>query len=244
VRVVGTRFTLDYAGDLHAITVRVQEGRVAVRHAEGNEVLLGPGMVFERKGTLTTEAPTAVRRDELEHAPAPEMSAASDAPVAPGRAEPTWSMLANRGKYREALSLAEKQGFDGLLLASKESELLLLANTARYAGDREKAQRAFLSIRQRFAGRPGAALSAFYLARIAEDKDRNLGEAARWLRTFLEESPSGDLAASARASLIGLLSRSGDHAGARVIATEYLKRHPDGPHAAEARALLDQRPGE
>ncbi|HVR20943.1 MAG TPA: hypothetical protein VMS65_14630, partial [Polyangiaceae bacterium] len=94
--------------------------------------------------------------------------------------------------------------------------------------------------RQRFAGRPGASLAALYLAKVAEDMTHEPGEAIRWLRVFLEDSPRGDLASGARASLMSLLLRTGDRAGARNVAEEYLRHHPNGSHAAEARALASE----
>jgi hypothetical protein len=63
-------------------------------------------------------------------------------------------------------------------------------------------------------------------------------EAVRWLRTFLQSSPSGDLAAGARASLMSLSLRSGDKVAARAVAEDYLRYHASGPHADEARALV------
>ena len=36
------------------------------------------------------------------------------------------------------------------------------------------------------------------------------------------------------------LERSGDGAGARRVAEAYLKRYPDGPHAAIAKGLTQQ----
>jgi outer membrane protein assembly factor BamD (BamD/ComL family) len=97
-----------------------------------------------------------------------------------------------------------------------------------------------LKLRQRFAGRPAADLAALYLAKIAEDMTHEPGEAVRWLRTFLQSSPSGDLAAGARASLMSLLLRSGDKLAARAVAEDYLRYHPTGPHADEARSLVGE----
>jgi hypothetical protein len=76
---------------------------------------------------------------------------------------------------------------------------------------------------------------------LAADGEREPREAIRWLRTLLHESPTGDLAASARARLMDLLTKQGDRAGAAQIARDYLEYHPDGPHADLARTLLAMR---
>jgi hypothetical protein len=148
--------------------------------------------------------------------------------------------LAAKGKYKEALALAEKQGFERLTLELPENDLLVLANAARYSGDAARARQALLKLRQRFPGRPAADLAALYLAKIAEDMTREPQEAVRWLRTFLQSSPGGDLAAGARASLMSLLLRSGDKGAARAVAEDYLRYHATGPHANEARALVQE----
>jgi hypothetical protein len=100
-----------------------------------------------------------------------------------------------------------------------------------------------LALRNRFPGRPASELGALYLAKIAEQLDRNPKEAARWLRVFLSESPTGSLAADARASLLSILLSSGDTAGATAVARDYLKFHPAGPIADRARALVSRSEG-
>jgi predicted Zn-dependent protease len=121
-----------------------------------------------------------------------------------------------------------------------ENDLLGPANSARYAGSPARARQALLKLRDRFPGRPAADLAALYLARIAEQSEHRPQEAVRWLRTFLSESPTGDLAQSARASLLSILSAQGDTAGARAVAEDYLRYHPEGPLAEQARSLVSR----
>jgi hypothetical protein len=176
-------------------------------------------------------------------APAPVAAArprTSDAPVPAEEASAPWTALAEKGRYAEALATAKGLGFERLLAELSQNDLLMLANTARYSGDAALARRTLLRLRQRFAGTAAAQLATLYLARVAEDMDRNPREAVRWLHDFLRESPTGDLAASARASLMSILVASGDSVRARAVAEDYLRHHPSGPHASKARSLLEQ----
>jgi TolA-binding protein len=121
-------------------------------------------------------------------------------------------------------------------------DLLLLANTARYAGSSSEARGALLKLRERFPRTPSATHAALLLASQAEDRDKDFGEAERWLRTFLTESPRGELAAGARARLLAMLLKRGAQAEAEQVARDYLRLHPNGQHVARARAVLQASP--
>ena len=240
VHVVGTRFSVAWSAGERALEVLVHEGRVRVTGGDLPEagVVLDAGGRLERRAAsprAESSPKPNVSEDSKNPEPAPEKSVEA-APLASASA--AISALAVKGKYKEALALAEKRGFERLTGELPENDLLLLANAARFSGDAARARLALLKLRQRFGGRPAANLAALYLAKIAEDMAHEPQEAVRWLRTFLQSSPSGDLAAGARASLMSLLLRSGDEAAARAIAEEYLRYHATGPHADEARALV------
>jgi phage baseplate assembly protein gpV len=241
VTVVGTRFSVDWDERTSALEVLVREGRVRVTGGDlpAAGVLLDPGGRLERRApmpaTYVPSKPPAVAA-ERPVADAPASDPKSEAALAPSGGAAIGA-LATKGKYKEALALAEKQGFTRLVGELPENDLLLLANAARYSSDARRAREAFGALRQRFAGRPGATLAALYLAKVAEDMTREPAEAIRWLRVFLRESPAGDLAEGARASLMSLLLRTGDQAGARSVAKDYLRFHPTGSHAGDARAL-------
>jgi hypothetical protein len=258
VRVVGTRFSVDWTPLTQTVKVEVTEGRVRVSGLDlpADGVALDAGTRLERRanrdargGSSTGDGehsgaqPSGTRNEPL--APPAEPGAgtvgvpsrAASAPVT-AASPPAFLALAAKGKYREALEAAEKQGFSGLAQTLPENELVTLANSARFAGNSALAKAALNALRKRFAGRAGAELAALYLARVAEDLDRQPREAARWLRVFLLESPSGDLAASARANLMTILLSAGDRAGARAVAADYVRYHPAGPHLATARSIL------
>jgi hypothetical protein len=265
VHVVGTKFTVDWQQANNAFRVAVTEGRVRVTGGELGErvVYLEPGQQWEQAGSPPAPAappapPVAaspapaetetVTELELEPAPPSAVSPQTLAPRSPRAAAsvpppdraPTIAELTKSGKYRDALELAEEQGFERVITELPEGELLGLGNAARYTGQRGRARQAMLAVRDRFSGRPAAGLAALYLARIAEQLDHNPKEAARWLRVFLAGSPTGSLAADARASLLSILLAAGDTPGATAVARDYLRFHPTGPVADRARALVSR----
>jgi hypothetical protein len=236
VRVVGTVFSVVLEGQ--DVSVQVTEGKVLVRGGKLPDagVLLAAGQRFD------TRTQHLQPRTEGSPPPAtPVASTAQERSSAPAIVTPktSWSELSRSGRYREALELAEQLGFEQLTRTLGDDDLLLLANTARFAGDGARAKLAFKSIRSRFSGRPAAGLSALYLARIAEAHDHDPAAAARWLRLFLAEAPRSEMAPGARASLIDIALKRGNQAEARSAAADYLAHHPKGPHAGQARALLD-----
>lgn len=258
VRVVGTRFGVDWDADAQVLKVTVREGRVRVSGGDlpRDGVALDAGAELERHYLALRGAAGDRKADGDQRAVQanPEPARPKDEPVsgavrsdkrgaappAAGDARPDWAKLAAKGRYLEALVAAKTVGVERLVAELAQNDLLLLANTARHGGDAALARQALLQLRQRFSGTAAAQLATLYLARVAEDMDHNPEEAVRWLRNFLRESPTGDLAASARASLMSILVASGDSARARVVAKDYLLYHPNGPHASKARSLLEQ----
>jgi hypothetical protein len=241
VRVVGTKFTVDWEQATETLRVAVTEGRVRVSGGDlgARLIELDPGEHLERRRAPVAAAPASP-------AALPVVTPPAAAPAAPGPVvsspppAPTVGELARAGKYREALALAEQRGFERVIRELPEGELLALGNAARYAGSAVRARQAMLALRDRFPGRPAAGLAALYLAKIAEQLDKNPKEAARWLRVFLSESRAGNLAADARASLLSILLSSGDTAGATAVARDYLRFHPTGPIADRARELVSR----
>ncbi len=247
VRVVGTRLSVVFEPKRQRIRVRVTQGRVLV-FGEGLPPGGRPvdaGGHFEhharpRQGTKSLSSPALETAPAHSAATPAHTATASDSGPTASSSDPveSWQALAREGSYRRALASAEALGFDSLLDRCSASELLMLANSARFAGNRARAEQAFLRLRERFAGTPSAVLASFYLARISLDMKGDRVAAEHWLRTYLEESPRGTLAQGARAELMNILLRNGDTAGARRMAKEYLKYHPEGEHAGVARSLL------
>jgi transmembrane sensor len=243
VRVVGTKFTVGWERSVQSLRVAVTEGRVRVSGGDLGEqgIELTPGQRLERRAAppVVTTAPASTAEPAPEPRPLPAASLAHVA-VAASAPAPSVGELARSGKYHEAVALAERHGFERVIAELAEGELLALGNAARYTGAAGRARQAMQAVRERFSGRPASQLAAFYLAKIAEQLDANPREAARWLRVFLSESPTGKLAADARASLLSVLLASGDNAGATEVARDYLRYHPSGPIADRARLVVSR----
>lgn len=267
VQVVGTKFSVEWdhkttklrvevnegsvrvwGGDLAAAGVAVSAGQTLERFAPTPPAappptpVLSPPAVASVEADAAARAPAAAATPPLAHRAPRKGLTGGTLPAAPANSarlrEPGFAELSQAGKYREALALAEARGFERLLSELPETELFALGNSARYAGNSARAKQALLALRQRFPGRAGSELAALYLARIAEQSEKSPREAVRWLRIFLTESPTGDLAAGARGSLLSILTSAGDTAGARTVAEDYLRYHPSGPLADRARSLV------
>lgn len=193
VRVVGTQFSVDWQRSSETLKVSVSEGRVRVFGADlGSEgIALDAGASLERHhGSPVVEKqatpPSPTPEPEVEPSPndrgSPSVDATGSTSAATplpnsartepsASASPAFLSLAAKGKYREALQAAEKQGFSDLVEKLPENELVTLANSARFSGNSARARQALKALRQRFPGRPPAELAALYLARTAEELD-------------------------------------------------------------------------
>jgi hypothetical protein len=242
VRVVGTAFSVDWDAGSRFFAVNVREGKVLVTGRDLREggVLLGPGERLERKDPPPAAAKAVAEPNEPQgDAPlpaTPDPSSRAEATVSSSKED--FLVEAGRGNYTAAITAARRAGLDRLERDLSAKDLLLLANTARYAGSASEANGALLKLRARFPGSASSAHAALLLASQAEDRDKNPTEAERWLRTFLVESPQGELAAGARARLMAMLLRRGAQAEAEQVARDYLRLHPQGQHVAQARAVL------
>lgn len=249
VRVVGTAFSVDWDAGSRFFAVNVREGKVLVTGGELRHegILLHAGERIERQGPPPTQAEPEPTASEKRNEAAP--SASPDAPLplpsvtsAAPSADEDFRAQASRGNYAAAMAMARRAGVERLSRELSAKDLLLLANTARYAGSSQEAHRALLRLRERFPGSPSAVHAALLLASQAEDRDKNSAEAERWLRTFLKESSQGELAAGARARLLAMLLRRGAQEEARQVARDYLRLHPNGQHVAQAQAVLHASP--
>lgn len=231
VRVTGTRFDVTYEPTGSRLHVRLDEGSVVVTGcassgAEGRVVRAGESIDCELPRPLapamaTVAAPAASTAPTASTRPLPVAVSAPANVVA----------LAKRGAYTESLMAAEANGFSSTCDALSETELLLLADAARYAGRFDRAIQALTAARLRFPGSDAAASAAFELGRIAMDVQRELVVAGDSFETYLRERPAGSLAREAMGRALEARQRSGDHSRAERLAVRYLEAYPDGPHA-------------
>jgi hypothetical protein len=119
------------------------------------------------------------------------------------------------------------------------ADLVALADAARLSGRVELGKRALGAERSRFARTTAAKDAAFYLGRIADDHEHAWGTAITWYETYLAEAPHGHFAMEASGRKMVAISRLSGRAAAREAAVEYLKRFPEGSHAARARELVN-----
>jgi len=208
--------------------LRVSRAIEAESPVEGNSgaAEMGPTRANSEAIASAAERPL-LRRPE----PEPRKQLARDAPLEELR------KLARVGQYRQALSAAERVGFERLCLTAVVSDVMLLGDAARLVGDVERAGQAYRAVRQRFSGRE-AAQAAFFLGRLAFDQAADYAAAARYFALSIDEEPDGPLAREATGRSIEAKLLMGDAAGARDAARRYIGRYPDGPHAKTARRLL------
>src|SRR5690606_7310076 len=141
---------------------------------------------------------------------------------------------AQRRSARAIVDAAERRGIGAFLTSASADELRALADAARFTGRAGLSRRALLALRSRFAGTRPAAGSAFLLGRLADDGGAP-HEAIEWYDRELAES--GPLAAEALGRKLIALHRLGRTNDARAVASDYLRRFPDGPYAPQARDL-------
>jgi TolA-binding protein len=244
VAVVGTRFRLEFRPQNQQFKLDMQEGRVIV----SGGCLAAPTAVTAG-GTLALSCQPASAADTPSESPRVATAPADDegpfeASAKAGRDRPAhgapWHDYLASGRLEDGLRSAERMGFDRVCQTATSKELLALADAARLFGRSRRAVVALQALRQRFAGSSDAATAAFRLGRIAFEKHHAYGDAASWFDIYLREQPSGPLMGDAFGRLMEARQRSGDWAGARVEAQQYLRRFPQGPYASEAQGILSQ----
>ncbi len=260
LRVVGTRFDVNWDATQELFRLQLFEGKVRVSGAFLKEPLsVSEGQFLtadcrQQRSELGSGAPPSSREATVGHAPpapsaVPSQSSDGDAvgaghgtkspgteSKADGDNASSWQSLAASGRYREAFALLQQEGFAGACAAASAQECVQLGDVARLSGHPAEARRAYLDARR--AG--GGAMAAYGLGLTTFDQERNYAQAAQWFRTYLRERPGGALRREALGRLMEALRRGGDQAGARTIAAKYLNEFPNGTHASLARRLTER----
>jgi len=259
VTVTGTRFDVAWDAKAEVFSIELHDGSVLVagpRIDGSRPVVAGETLRVEvaRKqaasratprgssGPPTAHAPTA---DPLVESPEAQLSDAGlsaprvdAAPLvdAAAAAPPSWTVLAGKGKYKEAFADAEAVGFSAICGSGSASQVLMLADVARFAGKPARAREAYLALRKRFAGSGQAAMAAFAIGRMTFHGG-STGGAITWFQRYLQEAPSGSLASAALGRIMEAQHAQGSSA-AKVTAKRYLARYPKGPHAQLATKII------
>jgi transmembrane sensor len=264
VVVVGTRFDVNWDSNEEVFRLDLHEGSVLVSGAciqeprsvaQGHRLRVSCGAaheeILETRGEEDGVDPTQPGKSAIEPTHGPEV--ANDGPVdtaaahgsqraaAPPRLPPTsvlqseaWRGLVATGRYREALELAERAGFDEQCRRSAGADLLALGDVARYAGNAAEARQAYLAARGKL---PGGGRSAYGLGLTAFEQERDFAGAARWFETYLAEQADGNLRREAAGRAMEAWQRAGARDRARAAAVEYLREYPNGVQAPLARQL-------
>ncbi len=165
----------------------------------------------------------------------------ADSPAASNGIRPpsheSWSSLVSRGEYRRVIGEAEALGIESVLGSASDSDVLAVADAARFLGRSHLATQALEAVRTRFPGTGRAGSAAFLLGRIAEDSG-NMAKAISWYDRYLTETPGGPLAPEAMGRRMVALRKLGNTAAAKQSAESYLQRFPGGPYAGLAKEML------
>jgi hypothetical protein len=189
----------------------------------------------------------------VEPRPAPESSSANrgvidddrgnaDKHVGPGNksargvtARSGWAAEVARGEYAVVFRKANEKGWSQVLAQASESDLMAVANAARFLGRTSASREVLEAIRHRFKGSYSAHSATYLLGRLTEPSSPK--EAIAWYSQYERESPSGSLLAEAAGRRLLLVQASGDRSAAERLAREYVSRFPDGPYAGVARKI-------
>ncbi len=167
----------------------------------------------------------------------PQSSGVASAQPPPAQAQLSWSKMLAKGQFEGIVRLAESPERPNCAENCSATDLRSLAEAARYVGRTDLAENTLLALRRRFPEHLEAKKAAFLLGRLYEARaDR--GRAETWYQTYLRESPSSELAADALAGQMRVVRRARGVKAAEPLAREYLRRYPDGVHAAAAQQIL------
>jgi ferric-dicitrate binding protein FerR (iron transport regulator) len=255
VRVTGTRFGALWDATNQRLSVELYEGSVQVQGGglmapisvragqrleagtgNGNWLLTSlEGPESTRRGAVTAPLASAMQPS----LPDPPVATEPTAPASSIRSSPTthdWAGMLGRADFQGIVRQADEIGVEHCLAVCATNDLRVLADSARYLGRYELAERSLLALRKRSPS--DGASAAFLLARLEEARDSR--RALSWYEKSLEEAPAGAYAAEALAGEMRMLLRERGPSGAASAAELYLQRFPGGIHAAKAREILSR----
>lgn len=253
VHVTGTAFQLDYESASQRFELSMRSGVVNIE---------GPGLAHpvqvkadERFVHYVGEpkfehANTASVTPKVDESPAATGASAGESPsdfeVANrrhfGGARPGatirggWATEVARGEYASVFHQANEKGWSQVLAQASESDLMAVANAARFLGRGAASREALEAVRRRFKGSYSAHSAAYLMGRLAEPSSPK--EAISWYMQYEREAPNGSLLAEAAGRRMLLVQSAGDRAAAERLAREYVSRFPDGPYAGVARKIV------
>lgn len=246
VRVHGTSFTVEFDPKTQLFELVMRSGVVSV---EGPGIsqpveIRGAQRFVHRAGVGVEPAEAKVEsviksQPEAPAAPVAEASSSAEThagPAAAANSPPSWEAQVRRGEYSAVLREAERRGIPQVLSTATASEVMALANAARFSGRVGVGREAYLALRQRFAGSTSASSAAFLMGRLMESSSP--AESRRWYERYEQEAPKGPLVAEAMGRRLLLTQTLGSRLEVQRLAEEYIRRFPDGPYAGVARKIV------
>lgn len=242
IRVLGTRFQLEWDPERERFALELTEGSVAVvgptlytrcvvRAGQRLHIELVAGNASGPCTAVEAETRATVEPEVTDEAVAPPTASVVRPPA-------SWQALAARGEYDGAWAAVSAAGFEQLTQRASAPDLMVLADLARYQRKSDAATRVLVELRQRFAGSAEASHAAFLLGRIAADQQGAPARAADWFAVYLAERADGPFAPEALGRLLECQNRAGQLAAARKTAVTYSQRYPQGAYGALARHVL------
>jgi hypothetical protein len=122
-------------------------------------------------------------------------------------------------------------------LPADARQLLEQANAARRSGDVAQAAALFEALGARYPRDARAALASFELGRLRMEALGDLPGAVQALKNSIALAPSGVFREDAEACLANAYARMRDQSRCEHARQSYLRRYPEGTHAAELAAL-------
>lgn len=224
-------------------TVTVRAGQSLSLRQDGSRVV-SAGQPTLGAGPTALPAPGTLPPVEATTSPpVPESTSRSGAPrPVPSGAQPRtpWSERLADGDAAGVVAEAQRRGVANVLVSASSEDLAALADAARFQMQDRLAQRVLLAQRGRFPGTLRAKEASFLLGRIADGRGARASDALAWYDRYLHEAPSGAYAAEAMGRMMMVLERQQHTDQARAIATDYLRRFPQGVYARAARGVMSR----
>lgn len=251
VLVKGTQFNLAWDARIERFELVMRDGAVQVTGpllAEPMAIVAGQTLVLQPPAkTASVSEPSSAPMPGFANGTLlaePDTTGSPDPGAEPGSSQGkggpaslTWSELARSKRHREAVDAAEAAGFSGICASAGGGDLLLLADSARFAGKGARAAEAYDALIRRFPGSSEAGRATFMLGLMASQSGNRLA-ALRWFERYLQQYPSGPFTREAMGRLLEAYHAAGDTSGARSVAQRYLATYPSGPHAKLAESVL------
>lgn len=205
VRVVGTRFRVERAGE--RTLVSVSEGKVEVQEGEARSYLeAGESRYFPS---------------------APEVAKLEPPPASGAGARARFLELARGGEFKAAYQVMSQSP---AAVGSSAEDLFLAADAARISNHPEQAVGYLKRLTTEHRADSRAPLSAFTLGRLLLSQLSRPAEAAEAFALARRLRPSGSLAEDALAREAEARAAAGSSGPARTLAQQYVSRYPRGKH--------------